>query len=286
MKIKNNYKVRACPFCNSSDIFFKGKISYAKPVRFSNTQICLDLIPELWSCNNCASAFTQNCIAELDAINLYTRGESNTRWSNEKFEICKPKSQLRLLNQYLTEGKKVLDIGANTGNLLDYALSRKCITSAVEYSQTSRDILEKKGHKAYQNLSEIKDKFDVITAFDLVEHLYDPMPYIEECSNHMNNKGFLIILTGDINCISSVFSKNNWWYIKYPEHIRFIGRKAVKKLNNFRLIDVKKTYASVGYIANPVQFIKFLITLILKRNSYTGLPSITPDHKLLILQKK
>ncbi len=283
--INNSLTYDNCPLCCSSSISKKGDISYAEPLYFSTTIIELDNTPELWKCSKCQSSFTQNRVSENDSIKLYSNGLSAERWSRTgiTFVNSKPENQLKCLQQYFLPGKKVLDIGCNTGELLDYAKSLGCETTGVEYSKQSREVIKTKNHKSYSTIPEINEQFDVITAFDLVEHLYDMPTFFLNCKKLLKNGGLLIILTGNIDSFSAKFCNSKWWYVRFPEHISFPSHNYFVKHSGFTLVEKVKTYASIGYEVRLLSSLKGVMIGIL-RGRYSGLPSIRSDHMLVILR--
>ena len=283
IKVSNNLRHDGCPMCNTRNIVKVGNISYIQPIHFSTNEIELGYIPEYWKCVECESYFVQNIIPESIAFDLYSQGESNGRWSNEPIISRKPENQIRCLANYFIPERKVLDVGSNTGELLDYAKSRGCITTGVEYSKSSRKVLKSKGHMAFAALSIVEQKFDVITAFDLVEHLYNVSGFIQKCKNILVEGGVLIILTGNPASISAKLSKSGWWYIKYPEHIVFPSKKFYSSCPGFKIQKWIWTYASVGY-RHPVWYSIRCARSGLLNGTFSGLPSIGPDHVLAVMK--
>lgn len=280
----NTMKPEGCPLCRSKDVAFKGEIDYIKPVKFSTIEISLDLIPELWSCRSCKSGFTSNIVSEDVARRLYSEGLSGQRWSNEVFEVAKGKEVVDALGALFRKGIRVLDVGCNVGVLLDFAKSRECETAGVEYSTACRRVVEGKGHMFYRTMDEAGQGFDVITAFDLVEHLYDPLSFFNDCQNRLRDGGAMVVLTGNISCLSSKLSGAKWWYLKYPEHIVFPSRRYFSLLPGFRLEAWIRTYASVAYKRPLLESLK-RFGVEFTRGQYMGLPSLGGDHTLVVLRK-
>jgi 2-polyprenyl-3-methyl-5-hydroxy-6-metoxy-1,4-benzoquinol methylase len=283
IKIINNIRNDCCLLCHSRNVFKVGNIPYDEPVHFSTNEIELEFIPELWKCSKCNSSFVQNRVPESMAIALYSQGASAERWSREPFQLQKPVNQIECLQQYFSEGSKVLDIGCNTGELLDYAKLLGCETAGVEYSENSREILVGKSHSAFSSMSEVRQKFDVITAFDLVEHLYDMLTFFLNCRNMLNKDGVLIVLTGNIGSLSARLCKSKWWYLRYPEHIAFPSRQYFARYSGFLVKEWVQTYASKGYQCGWPLILRGLARGVVK-SRYNGLPSIGPDHVLAVLK--
>jgi len=283
--IANQARYERCPLCSSDRIEAVGAIPYESPTRFSTNDVEFAAAPQLWHCDDCGSSFVQNVVPEEVAVSLYTSGEIGERWSSEPFETIKPKDQLECLERYFRDGARVLDIGCNTGELLDFARSRGCQTAGVEYSAASRRVLEKKGHAAFPSLADVSGQYDVITAFDLVEHFYDIPDFFRRCKALLRKGGVLVILTGDIGSPTARLCKSNWWYLKYPEHIAFPSRKYFARHSGLSVERWLRTYASKGYRAGWGEILGQLARGVVRRQ-YSGLPSIGPDHVMVVLKRE
>ena len=283
--IENDLRYEHCPLCSSERVSIVGRIPYDSPIRFSTSEFEFASAPELWHCKGCGSSFVQNAVPEETAIGLYTSGASGERWSSEEFQLLKPENQLSTLNSYLRAGASVLDIGCNTGELLDYARARGSKTIGVEYSGASRKVLERKGHDSFASLADVSGEFDVITAFDLVEHFYDVPGFFRRCKALLKKGGVLVILTGDIGSLTARVSKADWWYLRYPEHIVFPSREFFARHSGLRLEKWVRTYASKGYESSWSQILGQLLGGLVRRR-YSGLPSIGPDHVLVVLKNE
>lgn len=279
----NDLRHGHCPLCHSDRVRKAGDISYPAPTQFSTHELQLTLAPEFWRCRNCQSGFTQNIIPEEAAIGLYSHGESAERWSREPFNVQKPAEQLKCLGRYFATGSSVLDIGCNTGELLDYAQSLGCQTTGVEYSRASREFLKSKGHEAVPSVADVTGQFDVIAAFDVIEHLYDVPAFLSACKSRLKPNGVLIILTGNIASLSARLCNARWWYLKFPEHIVFPSRNYFVRHSGFKIVDWIPTYASTNLRYGWWKGLKVAV-----RHgadvAYSGVPSLGPDHVLLVLQ--
>jgi SAM-dependent methyltransferase len=284
--IENTLRHQACPLCHFSSISFQGTIDVEIPTYYSTTQIELSKIPELWKCQECESSFTQNAIHEEDAIKLYSQGSPQVRWTNLPFEKAKTSLVISKLESLLNPGTRVLDIGCGSGTFLDFAKARGCQTHGVEYSNSSLEKIVQRGHKGFSDLSKVNDVFDVITAFDVVEHLYDVSHFLETCKSMLSPGGYLVLLTGDISCDSAKKSKSNWWYTQYPEHIVFPSKRFITLYSDLEVQDWVATYHAPPTIQRNF-FLNLLRVFLdkIRRRTYCGYPSLSPDHYLVVLKK-
>lgn len=283
--IANGHRYDCCPLCTSSLIAAVGKLGYSSPVLFSTASIQLQYAPELWRCGCCESAFTQFIISTQDAAELYLTSDSGNRWSRQPFCESKTPEVVSLMRRLLKPQMTVLDVGCNTGELLDFAGELGCTTIGVELSSASLAVLKGKGHKTHTHLSEVtENSVDIICAFDLIEHLHAVPSFLAECRAKLKKGGCLVILTGDVNCVSARLSGPRWWYASFPEHIVFPSDTYFKKYSGYSVLKELKTYASAAY--REKSGIDFLVAIkaIFKR-VYRGLPSLGSDHRLYVLEK-
>lgn len=284
--IENNVRHYSCPLCKSNSITFQGEIRANAPIYYSTTKIQLSNYPELWKCDKCKSSFIQNAVPEEDSIRLYSMGSSEERWTKLPFEEGKTETVISKLTSLLKDGDKVLDIGCGSGNFLDFAQARGCETHGVEYSISSLRNVNDKGHIGLSRLDEVSQKFDLITAFDVIEHLYDVPNFLNVCKTKLSSEGYLVFLTGDISCNSAMISQSNWWYVSYPEHIVFPSKEYFISYSGFKVTDWISTYHSTADQSSSL--LKILKTFFKRRvlmKSYNGHPSPNPDHTLIILRQ-
>lgn len=287
--LNNNYTFEQCSLCGSSDLYKVGEISYQYPVLFSSNKISILNQPELWRCSNCKSALVKNAINEFDAISLYSKGNSSERWRcNSSFEDDKTQNVINILeNLFKGETKKILDIGCNMGDLLDFAQRCGCKTFGLEYSSSSLEIIKAKGHIPFSSMDEIKESFSLIVAFDLIEHLYNVPDFLSKCYDFLEPGGMLILLTGNINSLSARVLGANWWYVKYPEHIVFPSKKYFENQTKLKLTNYVKVFHSKFSQTSIRSVIRFLVSNLLRRRKIncSYIPILEPDHIIVTLTK-
>jgi len=67
--------------------------------------------------------------------------------------------------------------------------------------------------------------FTVVTAFDVFEHVPDPLMLLNRLSNATQKGGLVIISTGNTEAISFRLLGSRYWYCTIAEHIAFISPK-------------------------------------------------------------
>lgn len=285
IQIENSLRHEYCPLCGSIAIQKVGAINLFSPTYYSTEIVSMVSLPELWKCGSCDSAFVQNAVSEATSVALYTQGKSNQKYAQINTEQPKTKVVAQTLDMLFKKDLRILDVGCNTGELLDFARNRGCQTFGVEYSQDSLVLLKGKGHVAYSSINKIEGLFDVITAFDLIEHLYNLNDFLDICFNALTPDGCLVFLTGDISCFWAKLTRANWWYVRHPEHITFPSRKYFELHPKFQVVDWITTYADRAY-DRPKLRVLMSIAKRLLLGDYSGLPALSSDHALIVLKRR
>ncbi|OGG29921.1 hypothetical protein A2971_04175 [Candidatus Gottesmanbacteria bacterium RIFCSPLOWO2_01_FULL_46_21] len=74
------------------------------------------------------------------------------------------------------------------------------------------------------------DSFNVITLFDVFEHLDDPRKDLAKLKNLLTKDGILIIATGDTSSFLAKVLKRRWTFYIPPQHLFFFSRATLSTL--------------------------------------------------------
>jgi len=72
--------------------------------------------------------------------------------------------------------------------------------------------------------------FDVVTLWDVLEHLSDPHAAIAEVARILRPGGRLVLTTGDVGSLAARFSGARWHLYTLPEHLFFFSRRSLREL--------------------------------------------------------
>jgi len=75
-----------------------------------------------------------------------------------------------------------------------------------------------------------KEQFDVITMFDVFEHLKDPISDMKKLRSLLKPDGLIIVATGDTNSFAARVMKRRWTFYIPPQHLYFFNRENVRML--------------------------------------------------------
>ncbi|MDQ7816746.1 MAG: class I SAM-dependent methyltransferase [Melioribacteraceae bacterium] len=218
-----------CPACNSGDI----KKAFSKNSFFYD------------ECEKCNTVFV-NPRPPLKSLNkFYSDSPSTTFWINEFFlpvaeirreKIFKPRAEF--ISDFIGFKENLLigDVGAGFGLFLEEfrKLNSKCKLTAIEPSVEMAEICKSKGLDVINTLLEqfdfIERKFDLLTSFELFEHLHNPEGFLRKIYDLLNNGGFFIFTTlnGLGFDIQLLWEKSK--SISPPHHLNFFNPWSIKIL--------------------------------------------------------
>ena len=206
-------------------------------------------------CGQCETLFVNPRPAYHDLMKIYVDSPSTKFWVNDFFlptaevrreKIFKPRAQF-ITNRFSEiKYKRMADIGAGFGLFLEEmkALWPTSDIVAVEPSIDMAKICRDKGLPVLETTLENVDpmeRFDLMTAFELFEHLHDPLPFIEKVYNLLNPGGYLFITT--LNALG--FDIQILWEraksVFPPQHLNFFNPHSMATLlirKGFEIVEI------------------------------------------------
>jgi 2-polyprenyl-3-methyl-5-hydroxy-6-metoxy-1,4-benzoquinol methylase len=119
-------------------------------------------------------------------------------------------------------GRKLLDLGCGSGELLDMLRSLGWEVEGVDTDPVAVQNALAKKLRVY--LGSLADRqypaayFDVIIMNHVIEHLQDPIPLLSECYRILKPQGRLIIVTPNLESWGQRIFKQSWVGLAIPAH--------------------------------------------------------------------
>lgn len=154
-------------------------------------------------------------------------------------------------------GKRVLEIGCGPGSITKILAEQGgCKVTGLELDPEAIKKVTPYCVKVMQadlNSSEwpsllADDKFDVVVAADVLEHLYDPWKSLQRMVPLINDKGYIVISLPHVGhaAVASCLINGNFdyrdWGLLDRTHIRFFGLKNIENLfaqANLKIIEAR-----------------------------------------------
>jgi len=186
---------------------------------------------------------------------------------------------------YLKKGK-ILDLGCAMGFFLEVAENHGWTPYGIEISNYAGNIAKERFRDKIFNgtLNEVSfpdNFFDIITMWDYLEHILNPLQELSRIRQFLKKDGLLILSTPDADSLSHKIFKDRWMGYKDQEHLYYFSEKNVRILleqSGFKVLKKEKVgkYISLDlfvkrlslYNKSLANIFKFLI-------SKAGLPNFS-----------
>jgi 2-polyprenyl-3-methyl-5-hydroxy-6-metoxy-1,4-benzoquinol methylase len=130
------------------------------------------------------------------------------------------------------DGKRLLDVGAGGGKLVRYLRQRGVDAHGIEPSRALFDRFLA-GDSAFTCASLDDDRlaagsFSVVTAFDVIEHVADPVAFLQRIAAMLGRDGVFFLSTPDVESLTAkLFGRR--WHFYYPYHLSYFGMRTVAR---------------------------------------------------------
>lgn len=230
-----------CILCNSTDI--KELKKYRKHY--------------LVKCKKCSFVFS-NRIPEDDELQQhYATYQRNAEISS--ITIKRYEELLNILEKY-RKTNTILDIGCGDGHFLNVAKQKGWNVYGTEFTDEAVNVCTQKGINCFKGrLSELEfnTTFDVITSFEVIEHIYNPVEEINIISKLLRKGGGFYLTTPNFTSLTTLILQEHRRTIEYPEHLSYytpqtlhylLSRQEFKKIflktDGIDIADLKKYFFS------------------------------------------
>ena len=249
-------KILVCPIC--------GGKSHKKHVEGKDHNVSGEVFT-IAECVSCGFRFTNPRPKEKNIYKYYQSKNYISHSSTKKGLINKIYHLVRSFQFYnkkkiiqqntKIEKGNILDIGCGTGDFLKYMISSGWDVTGIETDEGARLVAEKKlGKKIKEKLTLLKkeNKYDVITMWHVLEHVYNVEEYLKQANALLKKGGVLIIGVPNCESYDAKKYKENWVAYDLPIHLSHFRKNDINefaKKSNFQIKNIKPLIFDAYYIS-------------------------------------
>ena len=195
----------------------------------------------LYECMGCRLVFVHPIPQNLEQIygkEYFKKEEGNTAHGYSDYD--KDKEPMRSIFEWYIQkcetyvsGRKLFDVGAATGYVLNIAKKRGWQTYGSELSSYAAGVAASRGHQMIQGrLTKARQlpHVDAVMMWDVLEHVDDPRAYIKAVNTMLPMGGVLMISTPDKSSLWSRLMGMRWQLIVPPEHLFYYSPSNLSRL--------------------------------------------------------
>lgn len=223
-----------CLLCNSTDLIELPKFSG----------------DYLTKCRKCSFVFCKRIPTTQELLAVY-KGYPR----NHNISLITIKRYHELLDVFESYKKtnKILDIGCGDGYFLREAKNRGWQVYGTEYTDDAFEIGKQKGIIMHQGILDPENynanEFDIITSFEVIEHINNPQPEIHNIKKILRPGGLFYVTTPNFNSVSRFLAKKAWNIICYPEHLSYYTTGSMNRFlknEGFKKVKIETTGISLN----------------------------------------
>lgn len=145
------------------------------------------------------------------------------------------------------EGRRLLDVGAGSGKLVRFLRTKGIDAQGIEPSRALFErFLSDDGAFTCATLDELQaaaalHTFDIITAFDVIEHVADPDGFLQHAAALLAPGGLFFVSTPDVDSLAARAFRRRWHFY-YPYHLSYFGPRTLGRAaarHGLRVLDCR-----------------------------------------------
>ncbi len=185
-----------CNICSSKDL----NVQYEGPIRMGKFGECSEENHIIYRCGHCNICFLNGGIIDYELSDYREMVDGGDLPGNfHKLHDKEQADKLKMLGTENIRGKIIADVGCGAGSFLDILKGLASKTIAVEPTKSFHRELRGKGHVTYSYcedaIKEWAGTVDIVVSFAVLEHVENPIAFLNEVKSLLKPDGFLLIST-------------------------------------------------------------------------------------------
>lgn len=143
---------------------------------------------------------------------------------------------------------RLLDLGCGQGDFLAEAASANWQVTGLELSEAAVTLCSQRGLDVVQGASAATAlpgrHFDVVTAFEVLEHLRTPGDLLRDAASLLERGGLMYLTTPNFNALMRHLERDRFAPVSYPDHLCFFTPASLRSLaarHGFRVAALRTT---------------------------------------------
>ena len=233
-------KINKCPICQNSNI---RKIATIKShLKEINNKL------DLMKCQNCLHRFISKFPSQIKLNNLY-KTDSPLVFGGTDYELDQKKKFITYgFKNIITQNDhwifkhvnidkgKFFEVGPGLCRLYKTFLLKGWTCQGLE----PRSFVKLKGIK--KNFNQIRNNNDIVSAFDVLEHVENPIQTLKKINKKMKKNGLIFLTFPHSESLKSKILKEKWPMVAPLSHLHFFSKESTKIMLNksgFYIVEIE-----------------------------------------------
>ena len=134
-----------------------------------------------------------------------------------------------------SDGSRLLDLGCAYGFFLKEAAKRHFEILGIELAEDAAESCRQAGLNVLSGIADEANmtrigEVDVITMFDVIEHLPQPRESLALCVRYLKPGGIIVITIGDFASLAARWAGSKWRLMTPPQHLWFFTKESLRRM--------------------------------------------------------
>jgi SAM-dependent methyltransferase len=227
--------IKSCPLCDGS----RNRLFY----RVALTGGRVDGSYELRRCLDCELVFVDPRLSDSTLARLYDEEfYFSTGWpygalASKVIELIQSMRRRRV-ERHLRAGS-LLDIGSGDGRFVHHMADHGWQATGIDFSTAAQVFAHRNGkgngnggrflHGSLDDHDFAPASFDLVTLWQVLEHIGEPRPLLRRCHEMLRPGGLLVASVPNIDGLSSRLAGERWWGLDVPRHLLHYGPRTLRR---------------------------------------------------------
>jgi 2-polyprenyl-3-methyl-5-hydroxy-6-metoxy-1,4-benzoquinol methylase len=179
-----------------------------------------------------------------------------------EMKLLTAKERLKQISSHCSRGRW-LDSGYSDGSFVEQAQLQGMQAEGIDLSEVAIEEARKRNFSVYYSSVENFEpghKYDTITAFDVLEHVLDPVAFVQAVRNLLLPGGKVVLSLPDQGSLICKLMGKSWYFYIPEEHLHYFKKSTIAKLLTNAGFVVERhmpTYKPLTYNYSLTQFMEY-----------------------------
>ena len=224
-----------CPVCESGrlSLFLEGEELELTPDRIGSSRV-LPSHGRILRCRDCTFGFRQFRPSDEQLNRLYTQADAGAYEDEKAGRTWTAEWNAGVVLQHRAVPGRILDVGCASGAFLKAMLAHGWSgegvePAAVQFALASEALTARcRLHQCSLQEAKLEGQFDVVSLWDVLEHVPDPLPFLCRCRDLLAPGGLIVLNVPDLDSFQARLLGRRWPLL-LAEHLNYFNLGSLRK---------------------------------------------------------
>jgi 2-polyprenyl-3-methyl-5-hydroxy-6-metoxy-1,4-benzoquinol methylase len=218
---------------------------------------------QIVQCQKCGYVYANPRWSGDEILDAYTAVTDETYVQERAGRELTFQKHLRAMEKRVGQanGRSLLDVGAYIGVFVETAAQAGWQACGVEPSEWAASVAQRQELNVIHGTQDAPElvgkRFDVVTMWDVIEHVVDPSGEIGKAYQLLEPGGWLVVHTMDISSLMAKLMGSRWPWLM-DMHIHYFSQKTLQQMiekNGFEVVwsGAEGRYLRLNYLISRVE---------------------------------